>query len=58
MNWTLYPILAVSLAAAAVTLVGGFLQTFREYPPSQIGGSLSIEKALEMVQRGASGGGK
>jgi len=47
--WTMVP---------AVTLVGGFLQTFKEYPPSQVGGSLSIEKALDMVQRGASGGGK
>src|SRR5713101_7234979 len=28
------------------------------YPPSQVGGSLSIEKALQMVQNGASGGGK
>ena len=34
------------------------LQTFKEYPPSQVGGSLSIEKALQMVERGASGGGK
>ena len=47
--WTMVP---------AVTIVGGFLEMFREYPPSQVGGSLSIEKALEMVQRGASGGGK
>lgn len=47
--WTMVP---------AVTLVGGFLETFREYPPSQVGGSLSIEKALQAVERGASGGGK
>jgi arylsulfatase len=47
--WTMVP---------AVTLVGGFLQTFKEYPPSQVGGSLSIEKALQMVERGAGGGGK
>jgi arylsulfatase len=47
--WTMVP---------AVTLVGGFLQTFKEYPPSQVGGSLSIEKALQMVQNGAAGGGK
>jgi arylsulfatase len=47
--WTMVP---------AVTIVGGLLQTFKEYPPSQIGGSLSIEKALELVQQGASGGGK
>jgi arylsulfatase len=42
----------------AATLVGGFLQTFKEYPPSQVSGSLSIEKALQMIERGASGGGK
>ncbi len=47
--WTMVP---------GVNLVGGFLLTFKEYPPSQVGGSLSIEKALQMVERGASGGGK
>lgn len=47
--WTMVP---------AVTLVGGFLQTFKEYPPSQVGGSISIERALQAVERGASGGGK
>jgi arylsulfatase len=38
--------------------MSGFLQTFREYPPSQRSGTLSIERALAMVQQGASGGGK
>jgi arylsulfatase A-like enzyme len=47
--WTMVP---------GVTIVGQFLATFREYPPSQVGGTLSIERALEMVQQGASGGGK
>jgi hypothetical protein len=47
--WTMVP---------AVTIVGGFLQTFREYPPSQVGGSLSIERALRAVESGATGGGK
>jgi len=47
--WTMVP---------AVTIVGGFLQTFREYPPSQVGGSLSIERALRAVESGAAGGGK
>src|ERR1700710_633813 len=47
--WTMVP---------AVTIVGGFLQTFRESPPSQVGGSLSIERALRAVEAGASGGGK
>jgi arylsulfatase len=42
----------------AVTIVGGLLQTFKEYPPSQVGGSLSIEKALALIEQGASGGGK
>jgi hypothetical protein len=37
---------------------GRFLLTFKEYPPSQVGGSVSIEKALRMVENGASGGGK
>lgn len=47
--WTMVP---------AVTLVSQFLETFKEYPPSQRSGTLSIERALEMVQDGASGGGK
>ena len=46
--WTMVP---------GVTIVGQFLGTFKEYPPSQRGGTLSIERALEMVQQGASGGG-
>ena len=46
--WTMVP---------GVTIVGQFLATFREYPPSQRGGTLSIERALEMVQQGASGPG-
>jgi arylsulfatase A-like enzyme len=47
--WTMVP---------AVAIVGQFLQTFREYPPSQVGGSLSIERALKTLEAGASGGGK
>ena len=47
--WTMVP---------GVSIVGKFLATFKEYPPSQVNGSLSIEKALLMVQNGASGGGK
>jgi arylsulfatase len=46
--WTMVP---------GVTIVGQFLATFKEYPPSQRGGTLSIEQALAMVQQGASGGG-
>jgi hypothetical protein len=34
------------------------LLTFKRISPEPGGGSLSIEKALQMVQSGASGGGK
>jgi len=47
--WTMVP---------SVAIVGQFLETFREYPPSQVSGSLSIEKALQMLQAGAGGPGK
>jgi len=42
--WTLVP---------SVAIVGQFLQTFREYPPSQVGGIVDIEKALQMLRREA-----
>jgi hypothetical protein len=45
-----------SLPAGSVDIVGRFLLTFQQYPPSQVGRLLSIEKALQMVQNGASGG--
>ena len=48
----------LNMLVPGVNIVGRFLLTFKEYPPSQVGGSLSIEKALQMVQNGASGGGK
>jgi arylsulfatase A-like enzyme len=47
--WTLVPSSAI---------VGQFLQTFREYPPSQASGTFSIEGALQKLQAGASGAGK
>ncbi|HTQ28636.1 MAG TPA: arylsulfatase [Puia sp.] len=47
--WTMIP---------AVTLVGQYLYTYKEFPPSQISGSLSLEKALQIIQSAASGGGK
>jgi arylsulfatase A-like enzyme len=47
--WTMVP---------AVTIVGGFLQTFKEYPPSQVSGTLTVDRALDMIQKGAAGGGK
>jgi hypothetical protein len=32
--------------------------TFKEYPPSQVSGSLSVTRFLEAIQSGAAGGGK
>jgi hypothetical protein len=37
----------------AVTIVGEFLATFTQHPPSQISGTLSVEKALTMLQAGS-----
>ena len=47
--WTLVP---------ASVIVGQFLQTFKEYPPSQVSGTFGVERALKMLEAGASGGGK
>ena len=47
--WTLVP---------ASTIVGQFLETFKEYPPSQVSGSLSIDKALRTLEAGSRGGRK
>jgi arylsulfatase len=41
--WTMVP---------AINIVGEFLATFVEYPPSQASGTLSVEKALAMLQEG------
>jgi arylsulfatase len=37
----------------AINIVGEFLGTFKEYPPSQASGTLSVEKALTMLQDGS-----
>jgi arylsulfatase A-like enzyme len=47
--WTMVP---------AVEIVGGFLQTFKEFPPSQASGSLTVSQFLEAVSKGASRSGK
>ncbi len=47
--WTLVP---------ASAIVGDFIQTFKEYPPSQAGGTFGVEMALKTIEDGASGGGK
>jgi arylsulfatase A-like enzyme len=46
--WTMVP---------SVAIVGQFLQTFKEYPPSQVSGSLSVERALRMLEQGYNGAG-
>jgi arylsulfatase A-like enzyme len=47
--WTMVP---------AVTITKEFLGTFIAYPPSQVGGSLSVTKFLDAVSAGVSGAGK
>jgi arylsulfatase A-like enzyme len=47
--WTLVP---------SVAIVGRFLETFREYPPSQASGTFTVQKALQQLQAGAAGAGK
>jgi arylsulfatase A-like enzyme len=47
--WTLVP---------AVAIVGQFLQTFKEYPPSQVSGTFSVSQALRTLESGVAGGGK
>jgi arylsulfatase A-like enzyme len=42
--WTMVP---------AVNIVGGFLRTFIEYPPSQKSGSISVTHFLEAISSGA-----
>ena len=38
----------------AQVIVGQFLSTFKEFPPSQKTGSFSINKVVEQLQQGAS----
>ena len=47
--WTLVP---------SAAIVGQFLQTLKAYPPSQVSGSFSVERALQALESGAAGGGK
>lgn len=47
--WTLVP---------SVAVVGQFLGTFKEYPPSQVSASNSVTRFLEAVQNGVAGAGK
>jgi arylsulfatase len=42
----------------AQMVVGQFLQSFQEFPPSQKPGTFGVAKALEALQSGATGAGK
>ena len=47
--WTMVP---------AVAITAGFLKTFKDYPPSQESGTLTVSKAVAMISHGSTGGGK
>jgi arylsulfatase A-like enzyme len=47
--WTMVP---------AQAIVGQFLQSFKEFPPSQKSGSIGVSAFLDALQSGASGAGK
>ena len=42
----------------AQVIVGQFLQSFREFPPSQKSGSFDVGQALDAIQAASQGGGK
>src|SRR5450432_4015141 len=42
----------------AQAIAGQFIQTFKEYPPSQRVGSMNLDVVMEQLQSGASGAGK
>ena len=46
------------LFVPAQTVVGMFVNSFKEYPPSQKSGSFSVDQVLEALQTGAAGAGK
>ena len=47
--WTLVP---------AQAIAGKFIQSFKDYPPSQRSGSMNLDQVMEQLQSGASGAGK
>jgi len=52
-RWRVEPLFVL---VPAQQYVGQFLETFKEFPPSQRPGSFGIDQALESLQRGAQGG--
>jgi arylsulfatase A-like enzyme len=47
--WTLVP---------AQVIAGQFVQSFKDYPPSQKSGSMNLDVIMQLLSNGASGGGK
>jgi len=47
----------VFVLVPAQEYVGAFLETFKEFPPSQKPGSFSLDHVMEALQSGAQGGG-
>ena len=43
------------ICVPAQKIVGNFLETFKEFPPSQEAGSFGIDKVMEQLKQGASG---
>ena len=57
----MYPRWAVDklwIFVPAQAVVGQFLQSFKEYPPSQRSGSFSVDQVLDTLGTGAAGSGK
>ena len=48
----------IFLLVPAQAYVAQFLETFKEYPPSQPTGSTKVEVALQALQAGSAGGGQ
>jgi len=46
----------VFILVPAQKVVGEFLATFKEFPPSQKSGSFSVDQVLEKLKEGAQGG--
>ena len=43
------------ICVPAQAIVGEFLATFKDFPPSQKAGSFSVDQVLEKLREGASG---
>jgi len=39
-------------------LAGQFIQSFKEFPPSQKSGSMNLDQVMDMLSSGATGGGR